>query len=416
MITKTMNQGKHISKTIDALFEAVKLQNITLKNRIIRSATYEGFGDPNGVPRSELADIYLKLAKGGVGAIITGFVFVSQTGRAMQPGQCGIDTPYKISPWQKITDKVHTSYPDVSLFMQIAHTGRQTKSKYTGNSAVGPSGRKCTYFKEPVKILNDAEILEIIDEFGEAARRAREAGFDGIQVHAAHGYLIHQFLSQWTNTRRDKWADGNLFLESILENIHQKCGADFPVFVKLSWADDNNPGVSLKNTIQTVKRLEKSDIDAIEISYGTMEFALNIIRGDCPIDIILKVNPLFNQIPLFFREIWKRFFLKKYLKKNLPFAENYNIDSALKIKKATTLPVFSVGGIRTIENMIEILNKGLDAVSLCRPLICEPDLAEKLKNGKNSECINCNLCTVYCDSTQSLRCYQSRKVSSHEYA
>jgi len=416
MITKEMNKGRNTSKAIDKLFEPVKLHNITLKNRIIRSATYEGWGDTNGVPRSELADIYLKLAKGGVGAIITGFVFVSQTGRAMQPGQCGIDSPSKIGPWQEISDKVHASYPDVSLFMQIAHAGRQTKRKYTGNSAVGPSGRKCTYFKEPVKTLNDTEIHEIIDEFGEAARRAREAGFDGIQVHAAHGYLIHQFLSPWTNTRRDKWVDGNLFLESILENIHQKCGADFPVFVKLSWADDNNPGVSLINTIQTVKRLEKSDIDAIEISYGTMEFALNIIRGDCPIDIILKVNPLFNQIPLFFREIWKRFFLKKYLKKNLPFTENYNVDSALKIKKATTLPVFCVGGIRTIENMIEILNNGLDAVSLCRPLICEPDLPEKLMNGKDSECINCNLCTVYCDSRQPLRCYQGRKESHYAYA
>ena len=411
-----MNKGKNILKIIDTLFEPVKLQNITLKNRIIRSATYEGCGDLNGVPRSELADIYLKLAKGGVGTIITGFVFVSQAGRAIQPGQCGIDSPFKIGPWQKITDKVHASYPDVSLFMQIAHAGRQTKRKYTGNSAVGPSGRKCTYFKEPVKILNDTEIHETIAEFGEAARRAREAGFDGIQVHAAHGYLIHQFLSPWTNTRCDKWADGNLFLENIIENIYRKCGGDFPVIVKLSWADDNNPGVSLKNTIQTVKRLEKLAINAIEISYGTMEFALNIIRGDCPIDIILKVNPLFNQIPLFFREIWKRFFLKKYLKKNLPFTENYNIDSALKIKKATTVPVFSVGGIRTVDNMIEILNKGLDAVSLCRPLICEPDLPKKLKKGKNSECKNCNLCTVYCDSTQLLRCYQSRKVSSYEYA
>ena len=409
MITMAMNKEKNISKTIDSLFEPVKLHNITLKNRIIRSATYEGWGDPDGVPRSELADIYLNLARGGVGTIITGFAFISEAGRAMQPGQCGIDSAFKIDPWKKITGKVRASYSDVRLFMQIAHAGRQTKRKYTGNSVVGPSGRKCTYFREPVKILNDTEIHEIIDEFGEAAQRAREAGFDGIQVHAAHGYLVHQFLSPWTNTRRDKWADGNLFLENIIENIHRKCGGDFPVLIKLSRADDNTPGVTLNDAIRTVKRLEKLAIDAIEVSYGTMEFALNIIRGDCPIDIILKVNPLFNQIPLFFREIWKRFFLKKYLSKNLPFTENYNVDSALKIKQATKLPVFPVGGIRTADNMIEILNKGLDAVSLCRPLIREPDLPEKLKNGKNSECKNCNLCTVHCDSTRPLRCYRSRK-------
>ncbi len=411
-----MNNEKNISKTIDTIFKPVKLQNITLKNCIIRSATYEGFGDPNGVPRFELADIYLKLAKGGVGTIITGFVFVSQTGRAMQPGQCGIDSSLKIGPWQKITDKVHALYPDVSLFMQIAHAGRQTKRKYTGNSVVGASERKCTYFKEPVRILNDSEINEIIDEFGEAAKRAQEAGFDGIQVHAAHGYLIHQFLSPWTNTRRDKWADGYLFLENIIENIHQKCGGNFPVLVKLSWADDNNPGVNFENTLLTVKRLEDLDIDGIEVSYGTMEFALNIIRGDCPIDTILKVNPLFNQMPLFFREIWKRFFFKKYLRKFFPFTENYNLESASKIKKATTLPVFPVGGIRTLDSMIDILNQGLDAVSLCRPLICEPDLPEKIRNGKNSECINCNLCTVYCDSKRPLRCYRDRKENHYAYA
>ena len=156
-------------------------------------------------------------------------------------------------------------------------------------------------------------------------------------------------------------------------------------------------------------RIENSGAEAIEISYGTMEFALNIIRGDCPIDTALKVNPLFNRIPPVFREIWKLFFLKKYLRKNIPFTENYNVDSALEIKKSTTLPVFPVGGIRTADNIIDILNKGLDAVSLCRPLIREPDLPEKLKDRISSECINCNLCTVYCDSTQPLRCYQHKK-------
>ena len=396
-------------RIIDRLFEPVKSRNITLKNRIIRSATYEGYGDHDGVPLPELANIYLNLAKGGVGTIITGFAFVSQAGRAMQPGQCGIDSSSKIAPWRKILNKVHDSYPDVSLFMQIAHAGRQTKRKFTGFSAVGPSGRKCTYFKESVKTLNDNEIREIITEFGEAAGRAREAGFDGIQVHAAHGYLIHQFLSPWTNTRQDKWSDGRLFLESIIENIHGKCGADFPVFVKLSWAEDNKPGINLNNSIQTVKSLENSGADAVEISYGTMEFALNIIRGDCPIDTVLKVNPLFKPIPHFFCEIWKLFFLKKYLRKNIPFTENYNVDSAMEIKKSTTLPVFPVGGIRTADNIIDVLNKGLDAVSLCRPLICDPDLPLRIKNGKNSECINCNLCTVYCDSTQPIRCYQRKK-------
>lgn len=401
-----MNNEANTSIETKRLFEPVSLGKITLKNRIIRSATYEGCGNANGIPQPELADIYLKLADGGVGAIITGFTFVSQTGRAMQPGQCGIDSDTKIDPWRKITELVHDAHPDVRLFMQIAHTGRQTKRKFTGTAAVSASSRKCTYFKEPVKVLTGHEIESIVNEFGNAARRAEEAGFDGIQVHAAHGYLIHQFLSPWTNNRKDKWADKALFLEEIINNIHRKCGDKFPVMVKLSWADDNNPGIKIEDTIQTVKRLETLMVDAVEISYGTMELALNIIRGACPVDVILRVNPLFKHIPFLARKIWKKTSLNKYLAQFIPFTENYNVEAALKIKKNTHIPIIPVGGIRTPESAADCIAKGLSAVSFCRPLICEPDFPKKLRLGKKSQCTNCNLCTAYCDSNTTLKCYR----------
>ena len=410
-----MRTGK-TTESVGALFEPLVLRNTTLKNRLIRSATYEGLGDSNGAPRVELADLYKELANGGVGTIITGFVFVSQAGRAMQPQQCGIDMDDKIPDWSNIVGRVRRDHTDIRLFMQIAHTGRQTRRELTGLPVMGVSSRRCAYFKQKVHVLDDAGIESVIQEFGNAARRAQRAGFDGVQVHAAHGYLIHQFLSPWINTRADKWSDGPRFLEAVIRRIRSQCGSEFPVLVKLSWADDNRPGVNLESTIHTVKRLEPLGVDGVEISYGSMEFALNIIRGACPVSVILNVNPLFNRIPGIFRKLWKRIYLPGYLNRLQPFSENYNLSAALKVSAETRLPVMVVGGIRSADSMMDCLKKGISAVSLCRPLICEPDLPRAIKRGESSKsrCTNCNLCAVYCDSANALKCYQNREERINE--
>lgn len=292
------------------LFSPIELENITLTNRFIRSATYEGWGDGNGVPGQELAALYSDLARGEIGTIITGFVFVSQEGRAMQPGQCGIDGDDKIAPWQAITAAVHQSAPNVRLIMQLAHAGRQTLQSATGRMVVGASSRRCGYFRQPVRALDDSGIRRSISDFADAAYRAKRAGFDGVQVHAAHGYLVHQF---------------------------------------------------------------------------------------------------FSRIPSFARVLWRMLFARSYLKKFVPFAENYNVPAAARIKRKTNLAVFPVGGIRSIEGMVDcVTTQGLDGVSLCRPLICEPGLASKIRAGnwRRSACANCNLCTVHADSRRSVRCYR----------
>ena len=404
------------SGSVDALFEPLVLRNTTLKNRLIRSATYEGYGDSNGMPQPALADLYRQLADGGVGTIITGFVFISQAGRAMHPNQCGIDTGEKSAAWKHIVTHVRHHHADLRLFMQIAHTGRQTRRASTGLPVLGASSRRCTYFKQSVQALDDAGIETVVQDFANAARHAKEAGFDGVQVHAAHGYLIHQFLSPWTNTRKDKWSDGPLFLETVIQAIRKECGPEFPVLVKLSSADDNKPGLNLESTIRTVRRLESLQVDAVEISYGSMEFALNIIRGACPVTVILNVNPLFNRIPRMVRTLWKRLFLTSYVSKFKPFSADYNVEAALKIKAETCLPVIAVGGIRSVGSMLDCVNNGLSAVSLCRPLICEPDLPNRIRQGEASEsrCTNCNLCTAYCDSSRMLKCYQNGKEANNE--
>lgn len=400
---------------MNPLFKPLPLRSITLKNRIVRSATYEGLGLPDGTPRPELADLYRRLAEGGAGVLITGFAFISQTGRAMQPGQCGIDSDEKIAAWKKIIEPLKLDFPETALFMQLAHTGRQTRSAATGLPAAGVSKRRCSYFRQQVHVLSSGEIETIIDEFAAAARRAQNAGFGGVQLHAAHGYLIHQFLSPWTNDRNDRWGNPEAFLQSTIRAVKAACGDDFPVLLKLSASDDNTPGIRLTDTVQTVRRIAPLGIDAVEISYGTMEYALNIIRGDCPVDLTLKINPLFSRIPRPLQAMWRCFRAPAYIRRFIPFTPGYNLDAAGQVKAATDIPVFTVGGFRDAAAMAAAVAEGrTDAISLCRPLIIDPDWPRKIKQGisTRSTCTNCNRCTIYCDAPEPTRCRRTTKETA----
>jgi 2,4-dienoyl-CoA reductase-like NADH-dependent reductase (Old Yellow Enzyme family) len=400
---------------MNPLFTPLPLRNITLRNRIVRSATYEGLGNPDGTPRPELTGLYRRLAEGGAGTLITGFVFISQTGRAMQPGQCGIDSDGKTAAWETITEPIKRDFPGTALFMQLAHTGRQTRGSITGRPVLGVSRRRCSYFRQRVHVLSNEEIEAIAGEFAAAAKRAQRAGFDGVQLHAAHGYLIHQFLSPWTNNRRDRWGDPAGFLEATIRAVKTACGDAFPVLLKLSAADDNTPGIRLENTIETIRKIAPLGIDAVEISYGTMEHALNIMRGDCPVDLAMEINPLFNQIPHPLRVLWLRFRAPAYTRHFIPFSPAYNLDAAAQIKEQTDVPVFTVGGFRDAEAMAAAVAEGrTDAVSLCRPLIIDPAWPRKIEQGVSarSACTNCNRCTIYCDSPEPTRCRRTTKETT----
>jgi 2,4-dienoyl-CoA reductase-like NADH-dependent reductase (Old Yellow Enzyme family) len=374
---------------------------MAISDKIIRSATLENMADENGVINvDKLFDLYKNIS---AKTIITGFVYVSENGHAMQDLQAGIINYEQELAWKELVDKLKSERKDLTLLMQLAHTGRQTTRK----NAVGASSIKCSYFRNKVRALSTEEVEGIINDFKTAAIRAKRAGFDGVQIHAAHGYLIHQFLPPYTNTRRDKYANGVLFLQEIINAVRLVCGKDFKIWLKISYADDR--GLTLDKTIQYLKTIENI-VDAIEISYGTMEYALNIIRGDCPADIVLKINPVFNKHPKWVLALWKKFFAPNYIKKFKPFSVNYNYEAALKIKEEIKTTVFLTGGIRKLKDIENILKSGIDGVSLCRPFICEPDLVGKIKEGLwvNSKCTNCNLCTVYCDTKNSVKCYQSR--------
>lgn len=388
------------------IFTPLPLKRVTLPNRLIRSASYEGLCDANGYPRPELAELYLKLTHKQPLTIITGFCAISQQGRSMHPHQGAIWDNSYLESWRNIVDAVKEHNPDTRLFMQLAHTGRQTLAGVTGLPVLGATAKRCTYFRQKAKPLTNTVLDAVITQFAEAASRAKTAGFDGVQIHAAHGYLIHQFLSPHTNTRMDQWQEPGRLLREVVMAVRERCGADFPLLLKVSHADDY--GLNAATVIKAVKAVE-TELDAVEVSYGTMEHALNIFRGDCPIDLALKVNPIYGGIPGPLKKLWKRFCFPRMNLAHIPYSPLYNLLGALALKNSLDVPVIPVGGVHTKADMEVCRNYGFEALALCRPFIAEPNLAAKLKHNQwmQSPCIHCNYCAIYCDSANSLRCYHT---------
>lgn len=364
---------------------------------IIRSATFEGMADENGYPTAEYQRLYENLAKGGVKTIITGFMFISNSGRAMHPGQAGMDEKEKAAAFSKVTAGVHRY--GAKIIAQIAHTGYQTTG--TGYEIVGVSRVRSRYFGELPTVLSTEAVYEIIEQFAASAYYAQSAGFDGVQLHAAHGYLIHQFLLKSINDRTDEFQVGTLFLRYIIQAIRKNCG-DFPIWVKLSGgvdrehrqADDEGDFVKL------IQMLDELSVSAIEISYGTMEYPLNIFRGKVPVRLALRHNPIYKSKKLW----WKLFVLPLVRLRIKPYQPCYNLYYAQLVKRHTAVPIAVVGGFR---NGSQINSCHMDMVSLCRPFICEPDFLQKLEieEAYESKCTNCNICAIMCDTRQSLRCY-----------
>jgi 2,4-dienoyl-CoA reductase-like NADH-dependent reductase (Old Yellow Enzyme family) len=394
------------------LFEQASIGSNVLKNRIIRSATYEGMCDREGFPTEKYRNHYIELARNDVGGIITGFAYTSKTGRAMQPGQAAIDAASKIPFYREITEGVHRY--GSRIFMQVAHAGRQTNREATGEKPVSPSVKRSSYFNQTPRSLGTGEALRLAEEFSDAALRVKESGFDGVQLHAAHGYLIHQFLLPSINNRKDCFGVdpqtrlGTRFLDLIIDCVREKCGSGFPVLVKISGGDDYRHHFSETQLVDLICFLDRKRVSAIEISYGTMDIPLNIFRGrSVPLDAIIRHNPRYRRKHELSRSLWKALISPLLLKKLKPFTPAYNLPYAALAKNFTDIPVISVGGFRDSGQMESALTDlKADFIGLSRPLLCEPDLVRKIAKNRRyiARCVSCNMCAVMCDSPHPTRC------------
>lgn len=346
------------------LFDPTTINTLSLANRFVRSATWEGMAETDGACSPGLVDLMVQLAQGGVGLIITGHAYVSREGQA-GPWQMGIHSDGMLQGLSRMTDAVHRA--GGKIVAQLAHAGCYALSQVTQMEAVGPSGvtREGTH---NCRVLSREEIGRICDAFGTAAFRAKSAGFDGVQIHAAHGYLLSEFLSPFFNSRDDAYGgcleNRARIVREVLQRIRSAVGKDYPVFVKLNSEDFVEGGLSVDEMLSVAAMLEEGGIDAVELSGGTI-----YASGDY--SSIRAGDPA------------------------APEQEVYYRSAASRFKEKIGVPLMLVGGIRSFEVAEDLVDAGIaDYISLCRPLIREPALVARWRSGdsRRAACLSENAC------------------------
>lgn len=334
------------------LLSQTNIGGLELKNRIVRSATASFLAKNNSITQ-EIINIYQTLATANIGLII--FEDTSIEGINVDASHLVFDNDSHISSYKKITESAHEN--NSSIIMQLSHSGSFIKEEKLHTITEN-------YSEE---ILDIDTLNHIIELFGQTALRAKKSGFDGVQIHCAHGYFLTKFLSPIFNQRKDKYGGSiqnrTQFIVDILKEIKIKCGKDFPVFMKLNSSDymENNKGNTLSEAIEIAKIMDKANIDAIEVSGGTFYG-----QESCARNKILK-----------------------------PEDEAYHLNNALMIASNISSPIILVGGLRSPQVINSILTTypQIDAVALARPFISEPHLVNKwINNDTKSKCVSCNKC------------------------
>jgi len=349
---------------MNILFEKSTINGLSLANRFIFSATWDGNADDNGFCTQRNIDTLVERARGGVGLIITGMAYVKADGRAA-PWQLAVTGDECVPGLAKMVQAIHNT--QAKIILQLAHGGCYAPTALTGQEAAGPSANDSDLVPN-CQEMTLLEIQEVVKAFGKAAGRAQKAGFDGVQLHAAHGYLLSEFLSPFFNKRTDNYGGSienraRILLEAF-QAVRNEVGEEYPVLVKINSEDFVEGGLTVGEMLEVCVMLEKAGVDAIEMSGGTI-FASGAYSS-------CRMGAL-----------------------DAPEKEVYYKNAAALYKEKISVPLMLVGGIRSPKVSERLVIEGLtDYVSFCRPLIREPDLVKRWKEGNTAPaaCIYCNGC------------------------
>jgi len=352
-----------------------KIGNLILKNRLIRSATYRRMATDDGDITNNLLEMYKSLAEGGIGLIITGYAYVQKNGQAF-PGQIAANRDNMIPSLEKIAKTIHEHGDGCKTFFQLGHCGRQS---YFVDEIIGPSAVLEPITNRIPREMTIEEIEEVVEAFAQASRRAMEAGFDGMQLHSAHGYLLSEFLSPHTNRRADRYG-GNInnrvrIFEEIYKETVKLVGNDFPLSIKMNADDFLEGGLKLDESKKIAENLSKIGYASLEISGGMWE-------------VLMRSKKELGWQPVMIPE--------SRVNINSKEKEAYHKLYAKEIKKLVDIPIILVGGIKSLDIIEELLQEEYaDFVALSRPLIREPNLPNKWLTGSGEntcQCISCNGC------------------------
>lgn len=367
------------------LFEPQKIKDLEIKNKFVRSGTFEGMATFEGRPTQTLKDLYFDLAEGEVGLLVTGLTHVDGYKNLPNiegaPFPLAIDNDQFIDDWKEIIDGIHRRGANIAL--QISHLGRQDIPQL--REPVAPSSVPLEDSRIIPRKMTFDEIGEMVEKFAHACRRAKEAGFDAVQLHGCHGFLISNFLSPYTNIRNDRYG-GNTknrtrFILEILKRARELVGSAFPILIKMNCDDFIEGGLQKEEAVEIAQRIVEGGIDCIEVTGG--------IYSDNPLRI--SATGINNGED-----------------------EAYFQTYSKALKKHIEVPVILVGGNRSFKIMSKLVaDEATDFISMARPLIREPGLVKRWKDGnlEKSACISCNQCRDNM-SLRPLRCYEEMPLDA----
>ena len=372
------------------IFTPVRIGPVTLRNRVIRSAAFENMAYGNK-PSQDLKDYHVAVARGGVGMTTLAYASVSRSGLSFD-GQLWMREEI-VPALRDITDAVHAEGAKCSI--QLGHCGNMTHRATCGCTPVGASGGFNIYSPTFCRRLSRKDIDQLVEDFGHAVNLAREAGFDCVEIHAGHGYLISQFLSPFTNHRHDEYG-GSLenrmrFMRRVITRVMQEARDDMAVVVKINMHDGFKGGMQEEECLEVARELERLGVHGIVLSAGFVSKApMEVMRGAMPI----RTMSHYMDTKKFWWLQLLLFFFGRVLIPTVPYKEAYFLEDAKKFRAAVKLPLIYVGGMVSLNKMEEVLAAGFDGLQMARALIRDTDFVNKLHSGEltKSPCGHSNYC------------------------
>lgn len=368
------------------LFTPAKIGPLTLRNRTIRSAAFENMC-PGHRPSQMLADYHLSVARGGVGMTTIAYASVNRSGLSFD-NQLWM-RPEIVGELRSLTDAIHREGAKVSI--QLGHCGNMSHKSTAGRMPISASSGFNLYSPTFVHGMNEDEICEVARDFGTAVRLAIDAGFDCVEIHAGHGYLISQFLSPYTNHRRDRWGGGldnrMNFMRLCIDEVLNAAKGQIAVVAKTNMRDGFKSGNGLEEGIVIARELERLGVDALVLSGGFVSKApMYVMRGEMPI------RTMTHYMNCWWLKYGVRMFGKMMIKDE-PYRDLYFLDDALQVRREVRLPLIYVGGCTSREGIDRVLDSGFEAVQMARALLNEPDFVNRMAAGEERcGCTHTNYC------------------------